>query len=181
MNKAVFLDRDGVINQAIVREGKPYPPANIDELVIAEGVASALLQLKNAGFLLIIVTNQPDIARGTTSKESVDAIHQALLKQLPANIIDAIYVCDHDDVDQCVCRKPKSGLLLKAAEDHIIDCQKSYMIGDRWRDITAGQTAGCCSIFLNYGYNEKQPENPDYVTQSLQQAADWILLKNNEE
>lgn len=178
MNKAVFLDRDGVVNQAIVRDGKPYPPANIDELVIADGVASALQQLKAAGFLLIIVTNQPDIARGSASRESVEAIHQALLKKLPSNIIDAIYVCEHDDIDHCVCRKPKAGLLLKAAKEHIIDCRKSYMVGDRWRDITAGQTAGCCSIFLNYGYNEKQPENPDYVSQSLQHAADWIISKN---
>lgn len=173
-NKAVFLDRDGVINAVILRNGKPYPPANVAELVILDGVKIALENLKQAGFLLIVVTNQPDIARGTASQETIDKIHQFLLKQLPLN---EIRVCIHDDMDECSCRKPKPGLLLQAAKDYNIDLKQSYMIGDRWRDINAGQSAGCLSIFLDYGYLEKQPEVPDYVVQSLQQAADWIIKK----
>jgi D-glycero-D-manno-heptose 1,7-bisphosphate phosphatase len=170
-NRAVFLDRDGVLNAAIVREGKPYPPANIDELIIPSDVLSALTMLKKAGFMLIVVTNQPDVARGKTTQESVDIIHQHLCEHLP---LDVIRVCAHDDRDNCDCRKPLPGLLIQAAQDYNIELEQSYMIGDRWRDIEAGQAAGCVSIFLDYGYLEKRPEAPDYIAQSLQQAAEWI-------
>ncbi len=173
--RAVFLDRDGVLNAAIVREGKPYPPATLNELVIPNDVLPALTALKQAGFILIVVTNQPDVARGKTTQAAVDIIHEHLSTQLP---LDAIRICAHDDNDNCNCRKPLPGLLTQAAQDYEIELEKSYMIGDRWRDIDAGQAAGCCSIFLDYGYLEKRPENPDYVAQSLKEAADWI---NNKE
>lgn len=170
-NKAIFLDRDGVLNAAIVREGKPYPPNSLEDLVIPEDVLPALNTLKKLGFLLIVVTNQPDIARGKTSHSFVEAIHQYLLTQLP---LDDIRICAHDDSDLCLCRKPLPGLLVKAAKEHHINLEKSYMIGDRWRDIEAGQAASCVSIFLDYGYLEKKPSKPDYVAQSLGQAVNWI-------
>lgn len=173
--KAVFLDRDGVINRAIIKDGRPYPPANRQELEIPADVASALTALKTAGFLLIGVTNQPDVARGTTPRAMVEEINAELLNTLP---IDAILVCYHDDADNCVCRKPRPGLLLQAAAQRQIDLTQSFMIGDRWRDIEAGQQAGCQSIWLNYGYAEKGPlKPPAFATDCLSTAVQWILQR----
>jgi D-glycero-D-manno-heptose 1,7-bisphosphate phosphatase len=170
--KAVFLDRDGVLNQAIVKNGKPYPPASLAEVVIPSDARDALMLLKNAGFLLIGATNQPDVARGTTPRALVDNINQLLMTQLP---LDEIRVCFHDDNDNCACRKPLPGLLLDAAAVYQIDLQNSFMIGDRWKDIDAGQRAGCQSIWLNHQYTEKSPETPDYTVSSLTEAAHWII------
>lgn len=171
MHKAIFLDRDGVLNEAVIKNGKPYPPASLDELIIPNDVQKALIDLKFAGFLLIGATNQPDVARGTTTKETVEAINTALLKALP---LDEIRVCYHDDRDQCMCRKPSPGLLTEAADIHRIDLTKSFMIGDRWKDILAGKQAGCKTIWINRNYQENKPANPDYITESLSEAANWI-------
>ena len=111
IRSAVFLDRDGVLNEAIVRNGKPYPPRDLSELVITRGVAAALQALKNEGFLLIVVTNQPDVARGTISRADIDKINARLSAILP---LDAIEVCEHDAAAQCDCRKPKPGMILRA-------------------------------------------------------------------
>jgi D-glycero-D-manno-heptose 1,7-bisphosphate phosphatase len=171
--RAVFLDRDGVINQAIVRDGKPYPPSGVGELKIVEGAAESLRDLKQAGFLLIVVTNQPDVARGTQSRAAVDAIHQALREALP---LDDFFVCPHDDSDQCDCRKPLPGLLLCAAEQYGIDISRSFVIGDRWRDVDAGANAGCATVWIDYGYREKRSATEASVTvDSTRAAADWIL------
>lgn len=172
-NKAVFLDRDGVLNQATIKNGKPYPPTNLDEFKIIEDVPSALAILKDLGFLLIGATNQPDVARGTTTKGFVEAVNSCLLKMLP--LLD-IKVCYHDDADDCYCRKPSPGLLLQAASDYNIDLTKSIMIGDRWKDIDAGKSAGCQTIWINRSYSEKSPI-PDFTTTSLLQAANWIKEK----
>jgi D-glycero-D-manno-heptose 1,7-bisphosphate phosphatase len=170
--RAVFLDRDGVINQAIVRNGKPYPPASLDELVILPGVPEALARLRAAGFLLLVATNQPDVARGTQRREVVELMHARLLQALP---LDEIYSCYEDGPD-CPTRKPNPGMLLDAAVKYGIDLAGSYMVGDRWRDIEAGRRAGCRTVFLDYGYQEKQPDPPaDRTTDSLLGAAEWIL------
>ena len=169
----MFLDRDGVINQASVRDGKPYPPSSVVELKIVEGAAEALRDLKPAGFLLIVVTNQPDIARGTQDRAAVDAIHQALREALP---LDDFFVCPHDDSDHCDCRKPLPGLLLRAAEKYDIDLSRSFMVGDRWRDVDAGVSAGCATVWIDYGYREKYPAaEPSITVDSIRAAADWIL------
>lgn len=172
MRRAVFLDRDGVLNRAFVRQGKPYPPVSLAELEILPGVAEACAVLREAGFLLIAVTNQPDVARGTQRREVVKAINQALADQLP---LDDIRVCYHNDVDHCPCRKPEPGLLLEAARDWAIDLSASFMVGDRWKDIEAGRRAGCKTIFVDYGYIEKEPDNPDCRVGSPIEAVDWIL------
>lgn len=172
MRRAVFLDRDGVINRAIVRDGKPYPPANLADLEILPGVADALQSLHKAGWLLIVVTNQPDVARGTTHRADVEAINAHLQKCLP---IDEFRTCYHDSNDGCNCRKPLPGALIAAAEIHGIDLVSSYMVGDRWRDTEAGERAGCKTIFLDYGYDEKQPDKFNHRAQSLSEAADIIL------
>lgn len=167
----VFLDRDGVINEAIVKEGKPYPPKGVENLRILPGVREALEKLRQKGFLNLVVTNQPDVARGKTPKKVVDAIHERLKGELA---LDAIYTCWHDDKDNCNCRKPKPGLLEQAAREHGVDLKRSYMVGDRWRDVEAGAAAGCRTIFVDYRYNEKKPVEPDYLCYSLKEAAAWI-------
>ena len=171
---AAFLDRDGVLNRAIVRNGRPYPPSALAELQILPDAPSALQALKAAGFLLIGVTNQPDVARGTQRREVVDAINAALLAALP---LDDMLVCYHDDGDACDCRKPRPGLLIQAATKHGIDLASSFMIGDRWKDVEAGRRAGCTAILIDYGYAESGPDgcSPDRAVRSLSEAAAWIL------
>jgi D-glycero-D-manno-heptose 1,7-bisphosphate phosphatase len=171
LRRAVFLDRDGVLNRAHIRNGRPYPPASLAELELLPGSAQACDDLHAAGFALIVVTNQPDIARGTQSTDAVDAIHHALQRQLP---LDAVYVCPHDDGDRCSCRKPAPGLLLSAAVAHGVDLGASFMVGDRWRDVEAGRRAGCRTILLESSYTERRAERPDKVVTSLLEASDWI-------
>jgi D-glycero-D-manno-heptose 1,7-bisphosphate phosphatase len=171
--RAVFLDRDGVINKAIVKDGKPYPPSSLSELKIIAGVPKDLQDLYAAGFLLIIVTNQPDVARGITAKSTVEEINSFLISKLP---LDDIFVCYHDDKDRCICRKPLPGLLLRAVDKYNIDLTASFMIGDRWRDIAAGKNAGCKTVWINVGYDEPKPNMlPDFEVASLKEAVALIL------
>ena len=173
--KFVILDRDGVINRAIVREGIPYPPIDAKETEILPGVVSSLTLLKTAGFLLIVVSNQPDVARGTTTRKAVEAINAKLANRLP--LFD-FRVCYHDNRDRCECRKPKPGMILAAALDYKIDLSQSFMVGDRWRDIEAGKRSGCKTVFIDYSYNEPQPKNFDYRVQTLADAVHIILAEN---
>ncbi|HLK47125.1 MAG TPA: HAD-IIIA family hydrolase [Bryobacteraceae bacterium] len=174
--KAVFLDRDGVITEAAIRDGRPYPPPGIQTVKLYPEVAAALALLKTAGFLLLVVTNQPDIARGTQSRAIVEAQNAAIAAQLP---IDEFFVCWHDDPDNCSCRKPKPGLLLEAAARYPIVLRASFMIGDRWRDIDAGAAAGVRTILIDRHYRERPPAHePDFRADSLQSAADWILKQD---
>jgi D-glycero-D-manno-heptose 1,7-bisphosphate phosphatase len=173
--RAVFLDRDGVVNRAIVRDGRPFPPETLAEMVIDPDAAMALSMLKQLGFLLIVVTNQPDVGRGLQSREAVDQMHEALRAELP---LDDFFVCCHDDVDRCECRKPAPGLLLKAAEHHDINLQASFLIGDRWRDVDAGYRAGVQTALIDYGYMERGPDHqPGARVASLREAVDWIVRR----
>jgi D-glycero-D-manno-heptose 1,7-bisphosphate phosphatase len=176
MNRTVFLDRDGVLTHALMREGKPYAPRTLAEMQIDPEGPAALARLKSAGFLLIVVTNQPDVARGLTRREEVAAMHAALMAALP---LDACMVCLHDDADRCDCRKPKPGLLLQAAQKHSIDLAGSFLIGDRWRDIDAGAATGCRTIWIDRSYSEPPPKHaPDARVTSLNAAVDWVLSAN---
>ena len=176
MTKAVFLDRDGVLNKAFVRNGRPYPPSNIREFEIIDGVKEALYQLKDAGFILIVITNQPDVARGRMDRNIVENINTELTLCLP---IDVIKVCYHDDDDCCTCRKPKPGAITATAKNLGIDLSQSYMIGDRWRDIGAGINAGCKTIFIDYGYQETKPVDFDHTVKNLMDATK-IIIKETE-
>ena len=173
LRRAVFLDRDGVIVRAMVRDGKPYPPTE-STLEVLPGVADALADLRDAAFRLVVVTNQPDVARGTLRREVVDRMHARLQSTLA---IDEVRTCDHDDGDDCDCRKPKPGMLEAAAREAGLSLRHSFMVGDRWRDIEAGRRAGCTTIFIDYGYAERRPDHPDVVVTSLAEAAGWILSK----
>lgn len=173
--RAVFLDRDGVLNRALSRGGKPYPPASVAELEIEPDAAGALAELKRAGFRLLVATNQPDVARGTVAREAVEEIHAALAAALP---LDGFYTCWHDDRDGCGCRKPKPGLLEAAAREHGIDLASSFMVGDRWRDIDAGHNAGCAAVLIDRGWREAAPARPpEERVGSLGEAAAWILAQ----
>ena len=172
-NRAVFLDRDGVINRPFVRDGKPFPPPTPQELELLPGVSEALHELKSHGYELLVVTNQPDVGRGKQSREALEAMHKALATSLP---VDDILVCCHTDEDKCDCRKPLPGMLLEAGRRHNIDMASSFMVGDRWRDIEAGYNAGCKTILIDYGYSERPPDRvPDLRVGSLREAADWII------
>lgn len=174
-HRAVFLDRDGVINRAFVRDGKPYPPSGPEELEILPGVPEALARLRDAGYFIVVVTNQPDVARGITTRENVEAIHAVLGSRLP---IDEFRVCYHDDIDRCSCRKPAPGMLIETAREKHLDLASSIMVGDRWRDVEAGKGAGCTTIFVDYGYAETTPKEPDKRVKSLLEATEWILTRD---
>jgi D-glycero-D-manno-heptose 1,7-bisphosphate phosphatase len=174
VRSAVFLDRDGVINRALVRDGKPSPPGSLAEFEILPGVADACARLKRAGFLLVVATNQPDVGRGTLSRELVETIHHQMMKELS---LDRVEVCYHPGkgASACDCRKPHPGMLIRAAQDLGIDLKRSWMVGDRWRDIDCGHAAGCRTMFVDYGYSEQLRQIPDYRVAGLSEAADLIL------
>jgi D-glycero-D-manno-heptose 1,7-bisphosphate phosphatase len=169
--RAVFLDRDGVLNAAVLRDGIPRPPGDVDEVNVLPGVDGACNRLRTAGFELVVVTNQPDVARGTQTMEAVRRINDALLMTLP---LDEVIVCPHDDADGCACRKPKPGMLVDAAQRRGIDLSASFMVGDRWRDVEAGVRAGCRTVFVDRGYDERSVQ-PDATVSDLGEAAVWIL------
>ena len=171
--RAVFLDRDGVLNRATVRDGHPYPPATVADVVLIPGAADACRRLADAGWLLVVVTNQPDIARGLMSQETLDAIHRTVMAALP---VEEIAVCRHDNDDHCACRKPKPGLLLDLAARHNLDLRHSWMIGDQDRDILCGKSAGVRTVLMDRPYNARA--GADHLAADLLQAADAILASD---
>lgn len=174
---AVFLDRDGVVNRALVRDGKPFPPRHENELILLEGVKEAVCKLKCNGFEVAVLTNQPDVSRGLVSIELVEKFHKLIKEQTGINYF---YSCFHDDSDFCDCRKPRIGLITKAAKDLKVDIQGCFIVGDRWRDIEAGQKAGCQCFFIDYGYAEERPKPPFNTVTSLLDAADFIIRSRSE-
>jgi len=171
MKKAVFLDRDGVINRSILIDGVRKPPNKIEDIEILDGVIQAIQILKGLGFVPIVVTNQPDVARGDATKIEVNRINSYIGT---ATSIESFYTCFHDDIDLCICRKPAPGLIYQAAAELDIDLCKSFLVGDRWRDISAGQSAGCESFFIDYSYNERVPEIPYTKVSSLLEVAEIL-------
>lgn len=175
VNRAVFLDRDGVLNRVIVREGRPYAPSSLEEFEFLPGVVGATQSLKAAGFILIVVTNQPDVGMGTQRRDVVETMHRRLLDMLP---LDDIRVCYHVDADGCACRKPKPGMLLDAARMWSLKLEECYMVGDRWRDIEAGKAAGCRTILVQASYQEQSAKKPDAVVGGLVEAGKLIMSGN---
>jgi D-glycero-D-manno-heptose 1,7-bisphosphate phosphatase len=168
---AVFLDRDGVLNEAFVRDGVPTPPRSLEEFRILPGVANACSELRRAGFVLVVVTNQPDVARGKQTRAEVDRMHERLRSLVP---LDEVCVCPHDDCDACACRKPRPGLLLDAAERLNLDLARSASVGDRWRDIEAARRAGVTAIYIERHYGEPAPAGAHVAVADLPEAAAWI-------
>jgi D-glycero-D-manno-heptose 1,7-bisphosphate phosphatase len=169
---AGFLDRDGVLHEVVLRDGRPHPPGSVEDLRVCAGVVEGLAALRAAGYRLIVVTNQPDVRTGKQRLGTVAAMHEYLRSVLP---LDDVRTCYHIDADACECRKPKPGMLLDAAATWQIDLGSSYMIGDRWRDIDAGRAAGCRTILIGRGYAERPAQGFDLQADSLLDAARFIL------
>jgi D-glycero-D-manno-heptose 1,7-bisphosphate phosphatase len=169
---AVFLDRDGVLNESFVGpDGVPRPPAGLAEFTLVAGAAEACRRIGSLGLLRIVVSNQPDVARGSQRRDVVEAINEELRRRVS---VEDIRVCYHDDDDRCDCRKPKPGLILSAALELGIDLPASYMIGDRWRDVEAGRRAGCTTILIDSGQEQSLAVEPDVRVDSLASAVIWI-------
>lgn len=169
---AVFLDRDGVLNRVFVRDGVTHPPTRVEEFELLPGAAEAVRRLHRAGVPLVVVTNQPDVARGRQTQDGVEAIHRRLLAELP---MLHVLACYHDDGDGCACRKPKPGLLLEAAQRWWLDLRRSFLVGDRWSDVVAGQAAACRTILIETPYSGRQRCQPAHCAAGLAEAAAWIL------
>jgi len=173
MTRAVFLDRDGVLIHAKWRDGAPHPPETLNDVEVDPDAGLALGQLARAGYLLILISNQPDVARGKQDQATVQAINRYLCSRLP---IADCFVCYHDDDAACNCRKPRPGLILRAAEQYDIDLGTSFMVGDRWRDVEAGHAAGCLTVWIDHGYQERAPAKlPSATVTTLKHAVAWIL------
>jgi D-glycero-D-manno-heptose 1,7-bisphosphate phosphatase len=174
--RAVFLDRDGVINRPVVRDGRPYPPSRLEQFELYEDVADGCTRLKAAGFVLVVVTNQPDVGRGTQSREEIEAMHSKLRSAIPA--IDRIEICYHAGErhgEACDCRKPRPGMILRAAAELNIDVRASYVIGDRWRDVGCAHRAGCQAVFIDRRYQETLHEAPEFAVANFNDAVNVVL------
>ena len=173
--KCAFLDADGVLNEAIMVDDKPAAPTSVDQLVIPAEVRPALERLKEAGYLLICITNKPDIERGLMTQEAVDAIFAEMRKQLP---LDDIFACYHEGDE---FYKPKPGMVYKAAEQYNVDLTQSFFVGDRCKDIETGQAVPCTTIWINRHYPLEGTPNPpaDFTAESLTEAVNWVLGDKN--
>ena len=176
MNKAVFLDRDGVINKPIIIDGKCYAPRLLKDFKIFPKVKSDIKKLKNRGFKVFVITNQPDIGNKLLKKKTLYEMHSLLKAKVS---IDKIYCCTHIRSDRCKCRKPKPGMIIKASNESKINLKESYMVGDRKIDIDAGLKAGCKTIFVNNNYYEKRPTKQEKTVKSLHAAVKYILKIKN--
>jgi len=174
--RAVFLDRDGVINRSKVRGGKPYAPRHLDDFRLLPGVSKSVDALKRAGFLVVVVTNQPDIGNGLVEASIVEAMHARLRSRVA---VDDIRICPHRQDAGCSCRKPKPGMLLAAARQWNIDLKISYMVGDRASDIVAGKAAGCYTLLINRHYSEPLLNAPERTVRSLPAAVRFILSRKH--
>jgi D-glycero-D-manno-heptose 1,7-bisphosphate phosphatase len=174
MNRAVFLDRDGVLNAPVVRSGKPYPPQTLEEFQLYPEAPDACALLRKAGFRLVVVTNQPDVGRGTQSLETVEAMHERLRELIPLDRIEVCTAAD-DAAPDARRRKPAPGMVLDAAKALEIDIASSYLIGDRWRDIECGHAAGCTTFFIERSYTEELRRPPHHYVTNVLEAAQMIL------
>tara|TARA_Y100001958_G_C21165319_1_gene498290 strand:+ start:131 stop:685 length:555 start_codon:yes stop_codon:yes gene_type:complete len=171
-NKAVFLDRDGVLVKSIIKNKKGYAPLNLQNFKIYKHSKRCVKKLSSIGFKIFVVTNQPDVGKKILPKKKLNQMHKILRKKTS---IKNIYTCIHTAKQFCMCRKPKPGMLIKAAKDHNIDLKKSYMVGDRAKDIACGKRAGCKTIFINRNYKEKKPKSQNASFKNLIEATNYII------
>lgn len=169
--RAAFLDRDGVLNHSVMREGIARAPYTLSEFRLMPGVPEGIGQLKENGFLIIVVTNQPDVARGWVDRRSVEEVNLRL-KELIS--YDDLKVCFHTEKDNCDCRKPRPGMILESAAQWNVDLTASFMVGDRYSDIEAGRSAGCRTILLGPG-DDRPSVEPDFRAKNFLEAVDQII------
>jgi D-glycero-D-manno-heptose 1,7-bisphosphate phosphatase len=172
LRPAVFLDRDGVIVIPEFRDRRSFAPRRLEDFKLYPEAAASLQRLKQAGFLLAVITNQPDVGNGLIARSEVDAMHDIMWRQLP---IDSLKACFHGQDEHCDCRKPKPGMILEAAGELGVNLERSFMVGDRSSDVAAGRAAGCATVFIDLGYAESAPDHPDFVVASIGEAADVII------
>lgn len=170
-SRAVFLDRDGVINEVVFRDGRPASPRTLNEFRFVEGVAEPLERLRAAGYRLFVVSNQPEVARGLLDPLVLEEMAHRIIASLP---VERVVTCVHDDTNGCACRKPKPGMLHQVASKEGVDLSQSFIIGDSWKDVQAGRNAGCTSILLRRGYNNGIAA--DHVFESLSDAVNFIRI-----
>ena len=173
MRQAAFLDRDGVLNKPILRDGSVGSPRSLEEFELFEDAVECVTKLHAAGLLVIVVSNQPDVARGSLDPQVLERMHDWLKR---ATAVDAIYACPHDDVDNCFCRKPKPGLLLRSASEWGIALSASYMVGDSWKDIDAGNSAGCQTFLVGPLRGQTEQMRASYCVSDLRSAVEMITL-----
>jgi D-glycero-D-manno-heptose 1,7-bisphosphate phosphatase len=174
LRPAVFLDRDGVLNIQLVRDGKPYAPDRIEDFRLFDGAPEACRALKAAGFALVVATNQPDVGRGLIGRDVIESMHAKLQERIPE--IDRIEVSyDPGRGEKSPRRKPEPGMLLDAAQALGLDLGASWMVGDRWRDVECGRRGGVRTVFIDYGYDEGHDCAPDFTVKTLHEAVAVIL------
>ncbi len=179
LRPAVFLDRDGTLNVQVIRDGKPYPPQSVAEFRLFPDVPEACARLAAAGFVLVVATNQPDVGRGTQSQSVVEAMHAKLQQLVPAIArIEVCYAPGRGESPPDLRRKPAPGMLLDAARVLGLDLTRSWMVGDRWRDIDCGQRAGVRTVFIDFGYAEELRAPPDFTVPTFAAATDVILRQS---
>jgi D-glycero-D-manno-heptose 1,7-bisphosphate phosphatase len=170
MRRAVFFDRDGVLNLVRLTDGRPKAPLSLVDFEIDGAAPGAVQAVRDAGFFTFVATNQPELATGELAPATLDAMHAQLSASMPFH---AIYVCPHRDADGCACHKPRPGLLERAREEWDLDLTRSYLIGDRWRDIGAGAAVGCETVLLSRPYSGDC--QPTYAATDINDAVTWIL------
>ena len=174
MRPGVLLDRDGVLSRVVLRKGRGVSPRSFAEFELLPGVGTAVRSLREAGLPVVVVTNQPDIARGLLKPDELERMHEHLRRHVP---LERIYTCTHDDADRCDCRKPLPGLLLRAAAEFHLDLEHTWMVGDSWKDVEAARAAGCHMIFIAGAYSDAGSSKPEHVAASLPDAVEIILSK----
>lgn len=173
-NKCIFLDRDGVINQPIIINQKPYSPRKKQEFIFTNDIKNLINKVVNRGYKVIVITNQPDIATGDLSESLLNYFHKRIMDEM---LVDDIFVCKHLSSENCKCRKPKPGLIIEASLKHKINLKESFFIGDRWKDVDAANKVECHSIFIDYGYREKLKTTPKNYVKNLYDAFEVIFNK----
>jgi D-glycero-D-manno-heptose 1,7-bisphosphate phosphatase len=148
--RAVFLDRDGVLVETLVRDQRAFAPLALEDFRVTAGAGPQVARLRDAGLVPIVVTNQPDVGRGRLAPATLAAMHAQLRRDVP---VEDIFVCPHDGEAGCDCRKPKPGMLRAAADKWDIDLRQSFMVGDRWQDIEAGRAVGCYTVLIERPYS----------------------------
>jgi len=157
-----------------VRDGKPYAPGRIEDFRLYDGVREGCRALKAAGFALVVATNQPDVGRGLVAQGVIEAMHEQLKRMIPE--IDRVEVSyDPGRGEESPRRKPGPGMLLDAAKVLGIDLPRSWMVGDRWRDVECGKAAGVKTVFIDFGYTEERKAIADHVVKTFHEAVDLIV------
>jgi D-glycero-D-manno-heptose 1,7-bisphosphate phosphatase len=178
--RAVFLDRDGVLDEPVVVDGGERPPWKLEELRIVGDARAALDRLREAGLAMVVVTNQPDVGRGTLDRDMAELINFEVKDALG---VDAIYSCFHSGAEPCACRKPAPGMIFAAARDLELAVEGSWLVGDRWVDIAAGRSVGLRTVLLrrvgswgpSSGVLPPRDLQPDHIATSLTEAVSFIV------